>query len=82
MGFYGQPIWLDPHEAQRRKERKSLKKSMNWFGGAALLTLAFEIVFSSLAMLLFMSFGLNMADFYENAFIYVFFRPFVLCCLL
>lgn len=79
-GFYGQPIWLDPHEAQRRKERKSLKKSMNWFGGAALLTLAFEIVFSSLAMLLFMSFGLNMADFYENAFIYVFFSP--LCIVL
>lgn len=73
--FYGQPIWLDPHEAERRAERKKLRKSVNWFGGAALLTLGFEIVFSAFAMFLLMAFGLNMSDFYENALVYVFFSP-------
>lgn len=73
--FYGQPIWLDPHEAERRAERRKLRKSMNWFGGAALLTLGIEIVFSVFAMLLLMAFGLNMSDFYENALVYVFFSP-------
>ena len=64
-GFYGQPLWMDPREVERRNERRKIRRHMNWIGGGALLTLAFETVFMTLAVTFFMALGLSYSDFYE-----------------
>lgn len=74
-GFYGQPLWMDPRENKRREERRQIRKHMNWFGGASLLTLAFETVFMTLAVSVIMALGLNYSGFYETAAVYVIFSP-------
>lgn len=74
-GFYGQPLWMDPREVERRNERRKIRRHMNWIGGGALLTLAFETVFMTLAVTFFMALGLSYSDFYEYAAMYVVFSP-------
>ena len=48
-GFYGQPLWMDLREVERRNERRKIRRHMNWIGEEP-LTLAFETVFMTLAV--------------------------------